>query len=358
MNIMKGLLLTLFLALCIQSIAENKKLYRPLASKQKHPPEIKLSLDILNKEPVGSARYKQQSVSLFSSAQTQASFNTLELLANLYASKKDSKNQIKILKIATSNYEDVPRGHFLLGSVYKKLYFENNNHEHLTSAIESFYKAIQEAHKKRYKYEQAHIQLLPLLKIYSQSSYLELVQNMVTQFKKPEYDSELCEAYFKNRLLRQSRVSCEKAIQTNPNDPRGKYFLILGSKNKNQKDKEFIRLAKKFPNSHFIQMKVGENFARKDFVRAVKYLKKANKLKPKSAETHKNLGWALFNLEKEEEAYTHLYQACVLKPNLFLKDLQLAKMRFQNKTKNDTKTRLSLMRKFKAGVKDCSKKLK
>ena len=310
------------------------------------------SLDILNKEPVASPAYKNETISLFSSIHEGVSFGTLKFLSEIYGQKGDVKNQLKTLKILISGNRRNPEGYFLLAQVYKKLYLKEKKSQYHTKATHYFNKAIQKAGSKKEKHEKFYVALLPLLKNSNKFAYLELAQEMFKHFKNPEYYTELCEAYYLNYLLNQSRLSCKKAIKKNPKDPRGKYYALLSRRKTNNHTIkiELIRLAKDFSDSYFMQSAAGKYFTPIDKNKAIIYLKKATKLNPKSAEAHKNLAWLLFDDGKEDESYEHFYQACLLDRSAFFKDFHIAKSRIQYR-KNPI-----LGLKFKKGIADCTSK--
>ena len=368
---MRSLFFTILFLFCSFSFSKERKSVQTFVVQNTSETSfykkiLQPAFNILKKEPVSSPLYKKQVVSLFSTVHNSASFETLELLSDIYGKKGDFKNQIKILKVATADYDHIPRSHFLLGKAYKELYEKNSNPLHISEAVHYFYKAIKKAadpnknKKQRYAYKEAYDNLLPLLKNYSQSAYLELAQQMFLYFKKPEHYTELCEAYFKNNLVKQSLSSCRKAMKKNPQNPKSKYFFTLLSRENTKKTRMgLIKLAGTFKSSFFIQSEVGQYFSKIEPLKAISYLKRATKIQPESAKTHKQLAWILFNTGKEEESYESFYQACSLKPKLFLKDIKLAKSKFQSKRNSikEISFKFNLNLKFKKGIDICAEKL-
>ena len=306
------------------------------------------SFDILNKEPVASPAYKNETVSLFSSIHEGVSFDTLNFLSEIYEQKGDIKNQLKTLKILISGYRSNPESYFILAEVYKKLYLKEKKERYQTEAIRYFNKAIRKS--KKQKNEKYYRALLPLVKKSNKFAYLELVQEMFKSFKKPEYYTELCEAYYLNFLLNQSRLSCRKAIKKNPKDPRGEYYSLLSRKktDKHATKMKIMELVKKFSHSYFMQFAAGQYFTPIDKNTAIVYLKRAVKLSPKSAKTHKSLAWLLFDTNKEDESYEYFHQACLLNRDAFFKDFNIAKSRIQYR-RNPI-----LGLKFKKGIATCA----
>lgn len=149
-----------------------------------------------------------------------------------------------------------------------------------------------------------------------------LYQDLIAQEKvgrKPTYISKLCEltALGGHYLTKSGSLEyCPEGIKLSPQDPSNYVYLAMTYKETGEAKKalEYFKMAgDKFPASELAQMSMANYYADdKNFVLAYKHFRQASLANPKSMKAL--VGWATSSLEiqKPDEAYKALEQACAL----------------------------------------------
>lgn len=317
----------------------------------------------LKKETFDSEKYKKKVHSLEKSFYNKATFESLELLAELFKQKNDSDNHIKVLEMIVSNYPKKPKGHFLLGMGYKQLYIKEmtKDLQTKTKAIDSLSRAI----KLDRKYKEAYEQLLPFLmgtdplKVKHNQFSLGLIKDMIRYLHDPGNYSLLCEAYYETDFVKQTRKACRKATEEDPKQPKNHLYLAFVQENKKDIRKKVEEVATKFQDSYPVQFKAGLFFVQENPALATEYLQKATEVQPHSYPAHIQLAWLLFNADRIEESYEHFFQSCVHSNGKLMKDFQTATAQLRLKKKISVTTDTSkIERKWKKGISECFNKLK
>lgn len=298
------------------------------------------SLGTIEQKKISSKDYNKAVTFLESSFYNDASFETLSLLANTYKKRGDLSNEIKVKKIIISDYPDNPKSHYILGLSYRDRYLKNKNsrdhyltnkaNKDMTKAINYFSNAI----KKDSKYEKAYLELLSLLtKQGHTSESLSLVLQMIRNLKKKKYYVDLCQAYFETNFFSQSSRACKKATEKNPDNPISQLLYILSQpqhKAKNIKA-DVTKIASKYKDSHFVQIKTALFFKDENPSLSIKYFQQAVKLNPDSIKGHKNLSQLFFAQGKFKNSNSHFLKACLLTKGAFLTKYQFAKSQVRRK---------------------------
>lgn len=318
----------------------------------------------LKKEAFNSEKYKKKVHALETAFYNKATFDSLELLAELFDKKHDNTNHIKVLEMTVSNYPENPKGHFLLGMGYKHLYLKEmtkDNFKTKESAIESLSQAI----KLDRKYKEAYEQLLPLLMKQELSKAghnhfsLSLIKDMIRYLNDPNNYSLLCEAYYETNFIRQARKACLKATEEDPKQPKNHLYLAFVQENKKDINKKVEETAVKFSDSYPVQFQAGLFFVKENPSLAIEYLGKATEIQPHSHPAHIQLAWLLFNSDRVKKSYKHFFQSCIYSNGKSMKDFQTAtaQLRLKKKISVTTKT-FSIERKWRKGISECFNQLK
>ena len=288
-------------------------------------------LEILEKESVQSDEYKKAVGFLENSLYSEASFESLKLLAAVYGEKKDFKNQINVLNVLSVNYSGHSEAFYLLGMAYRELYLskEEDKEENKKKAVEHINKAL----KINKKYVLAYESLLSLLKeahpetgekLHTKDS-LSVVIDMLKNLRRNKYYTLLCKAYYDNDFLKQSRKTCAKSIQRNPKDSVSSLIWALSLLDKKKISREVLKAAGKFKKSFLVQYKTGLYFMDKDPKVAVAYFDSAYALQPEHLELNRIMARFLFDNKEEEKSYEHFLNTCRLTKGKFLKNFRKAK---------------------------------
>ena len=323
-------------------------------------PRVSLDLDafekmisVLDGESANSERYKKEVHSLETSFYNSASFDSLDVLTDLFDKKEDRDNQIKVSEVMVLNYPDIAKGHYLLGLGHKKVYLkesvEKKRKKARQKAIESFSQTI----KLERRYQEAYRQLLPLLTEEGHTPYsLELIKDMIRYFNNPVDYSFLCEAYYENNFVKQTRKACAKAIDKEPENPKNHLFLAFVQEQ--EKDiKEWVdQTADNFSTSYEVQFKAGVFFLKSNPVLAVKYLERAIAIQPQSHVAHSHLAWHLFHSGKLEKSREHFFKSCLHSKGKSMKDFQKAEISLRYKKEP------SVAKKWREGINSCFQSLK
>jgi len=315
-------------------------------------------LEILEKESVKSDEYKKAVGFLENSLYSEASFESLKLLASVYGEKKDFKNQINVLNVLSVNYSNNPEAFYLLGMAYQNLYLnkEDDKEENKRKAVENINKAL----KINKKYVLAYEGLLSLLKekhletgeeLHTKDS-LSVVIDMLKNLKKNKYYVSLCKAYYDNNFLKQSRKTCFRSVKRNPKDPVSPLIWALSLLDKKKLSKELLEVAGKFKKSFLVQYKTALYFMDKDPKVAVTYFDSAYALQPERLELNQIMAQFLFDNKEEEKSYGHFLNACLFTEGKFLKNFRRAKNLLRKKHKVD------LVLKFQKGIDQCFSEVK
>ena len=357
------------------------------------------TLNILSREEVFSEKYRIAARELEESYYHNASFETLELLADTYHEKKDEKNRKKILERMTLEHPDNPKGYYLVGLFYKSVYEQKTQvqkercrvtHDSGERDILKSIEWLSLAMKKDPKYEPAYRAVLPLLRETeekgislksapgnpkeekkqagkkggkkpekgrkfagpSEMETLNLIKDMVRYFGKPEDYVGLCEVYYKSDFVEQTLKACKIAIKKSPSDPKSFiYYALAGEK---EKTSSLLSSAgKKFPQSEWAQFQIGQWFLNNNSDLAGKYMAAVVTLNPQQDSAHYHLAELLFESKKFEESYESFKTACLLNYK-HIRAFQKAKARlFYKKEKGK-----SLIAKFEKGIDECYRHFK
>ena len=337
-----------------QKSANIKKKKDPGVVSHKIKQVFKDFLDILEKKSIVSSEYKKAVHFLENSLYSQASFESLKILAEVYKDKKDFQNQIKVLNILTVNYADKAEAFYLLGRAYQNLYYsgeEEDRPKNKAKAIEKLNQAL----KLDIKFVPAYESLIALLKrkvietdqeAHTKDS-LAVVVDMLKYVKNKKYYIDLCMAYYDNNFLKQSRKACAKSIKENPDDPIAPLILALISTNKKETGKKLVKLAKNFKTSFFVQYNTALYFRENDPSLAGIYFDSAYILKPDHLTLNKIMAKFFFDNKQEEKSYKHFLSICHLTDGASLRDFRIAKRTLLGRKLVD------LAQKFQQGIDKC-----
>ena len=368
--------------------SEKKKAAKPEGQKAAEPPAPQLLPKnaraalkgflkmFLDKKSPSSERYNQTVELLEASVYNKASFETLKILAETYEENKDHPNQIKVLNQLALAHPDRPEAHYLLGMAHKADYLEakkkaaekkdiDEDEEKFEEEIEKAkarreraVDSFSEAIKKNRKYAAAYEELFPLIIEEGHTKFsLSLAAEMIRYIKKPEYFIFLCEAYFENEFFQQSRKACKKSLSKNPKDPKSLVLLALSQTKKTKRKAKAIEAADNFPDSYYVQRKVGDFFLNEESPLAFSYLDTAARLKPGDLKLHAFLARKFFDAEKFKKSLKHFSEACDLSKGRFLKDFRDARSRLSAKKLPKGKKR-KLIQGFDKSIKSCFDKRK
>ena len=287
----------------------------------------------------------------------ESSPRSLLILAQAYESAEDYKNQIRILKkLVKKNNKN---GNYLLELArgLRKIYFKTGLFPYRDEAQEIIRKTL--ALNKKYR-ERAHLEMLELLKFKEdegeENNYaiLKLIQTLIREFGiKRQYIKDICKYFYINKFYNQSLSGCKKAMRYDPKEPSNYIYYALSMEEQDDKEKHLIRAGKKFPNSHFVQVTVGQFFIKqKEYKLALPYFKTAFKNKPNSAEGRLGLAQSLFHNGKEKESFKHFLKACMLDKPQILWAFKQAKSILNQKSK------FQLASTFDKGITKCFLKAK
>ena len=310
-------------------------------------------ISVLDGESANSERYKKEVHSLETSFYNGASFDSLEVLTDLFEKKEDRDNQIKVLEIMVLNYPDIARGHYLLGMGYKKVYLKETEEKNREKARQKAIKSFSQAIKLERRYQEAYRHLLPLLTEEGHTPYsLELIKDMIRYFNNSADYSFLCEAYYENNFVKQTRKACTKAIDKESENPKNHLFLAFVQE-KEKDIKEWVdQTADNFSTSYEVQFRAGVFFLKSNPVLAIKYLKRAIAIQPQSHVAHSHLAWHLFHSGKLEKSREHFLQSCLHSKGESMKDFQKAEISLRYKKEP------SVAKKWREGINSCFQSLK
>ena len=181
---------------------------------------------------------------------------------------------------------------------------------------------------------------------------LNLIMDMLKHLKQKEYYILLCEAYFDNNFIRQTKKACVKSMKKNPDDPIGMMTLAFTLSDRKKRDEKLIEIGSKYSNSFKTQYKIGLYFREKSPERAILYLMNASKIQPEHLRLNEILSRLLLTNNKEKEAYTYFLRTCLLSDGVFLTEFKNALGFLRRKKKID------LAVKYNRGVKKCFQTIK
>ena len=325
---------------------------------------------ILENRSVESEEYRKAVKFLENSLYNEASFESLELLAQVYYDRGDLKNQINVLNILSVNYPRNPESFYLLAMGYKNKYLKVGQEKSLKSSKElleekeEYKKEIIENLNQALKLDSKHVpsymELLDILqftdpktdeKKHTRAS-LSVVLDMWKNLRQNKYYIFLCKAYYDNQFFKQSLKACARSIKKNPKDPLSPLILSLSLSDEKKKEEKLVLTAQAFPESFFVQYKTGLYFMDKAPRSAILYLTSAHKLEPKHVLLNKMLAKLLFDNKEEEKSYDYFLSSCLLTEGLFLVDFRQAKSSLRRKNKVD------LIVKFQKGIRECYQTVK
>ncbi|MDZ4662793.1 MAG: hypothetical protein SGJ18_14365 [Pseudomonadota bacterium] len=142
-----------------------------------------------------------------------------------------------------------------------------------------------------------------------------LVTELISQLgEKPEYLHKLCEYYFSDGYLKESRSYCQKAVSRDPKFADSHVILGMTYKEEEKKDryeKVLRTAAKQFPRSELAQFKAGEmSEDLKDMASAYKFYKQATIADRESIRSWIKMGFTGVALKKYEDALGAFVKAC------------------------------------------------
>ena len=329
-------------------------------------------IEILETEALNSEEYKKAVKFLEDSLYNSASFETLKLLATVYKDKDDTRNHIKVLNVLSRNHPKNAEGFYLLGMVYKELYFKEkkkhtrNNKEkekkkekisrYKTKSVDYFNQSL----KIDSKYVLSYKGLLELLMeknpktdelIYTQET-LSIVMDMFRALRKNKYYILLCQAYYDNNSLKQSRKACARSVQTNPNNPRSHLLLVLSQPESKEKRKNVLQVTEKFKQSFFVQYRAAHFFMNEDPRVAITHFERAYALQPEHVKLNEIMSQFLFYNNEEEKSYKHFLNMCLLTKGKNLKYFRIVKMKLYRMKKQE------LIEIFQEGIDKCYQTIK
>ena len=342
-------------------LSEDSKVQKPKkVVSQKIKEVFQEFITILEKEKIQSLEYGKAVSFLEGSLYSQADFDTLKLLSQVYEQKKDFQNQKNVLKVLTLSKAGAknPESFYLLAGVYSHLLSEVEESDlRYTEYKEKIFENYKKALKQDQKYRPAYLALLELLKTidpetqeekHTQAS-LSLILDMIKNLKDSKYYILLCRAYYDNRFLKQARRACFRSVKKNPKDPVSPLTLSLSLSDKKKREQKLILTAKEFPQSFLVQYHAGLYFRDHSPSSAILYLSQAHKLQPDHLMLNKILAQVLLENQEFASSYDYYLKACLLSDGAFLPDLRKARGLILRNNKAD------LVLKFDRAIKQCFK---
>ena len=320
---------------------------------------LKEFIVILQAKPVQSEEYKNAVAFLERSLYDQVSFNSLKVLSEIYEKKADLSGHLKVVKRLSVNYPERAESFYLLGKAHKKLSetikddeeFEDNQ----SKIIAGYHRALKLDPKHIPSYNALLEELMESNPDYPESkkhtrASLNLVMEMLKNLKDNKYYILLCEAYYDNKFIRQTRRACVKSMRRNSKDPISPLILSLSLSNESKRQEKLLLVADKHPDSFPVQYRVGLHFRENSSGLAIAHLLKAHKLSPDHLRLNQILAWLLFRNNREEKALPYFLKSCLLTEGGFLADFRRAH-RILSQKKN-----VDLVIKFNKSIKECYQK--
>ncbi len=276
---------------------------------------------------------------------------SLLILAQAYENTGDYENQIRVLRKLVK--KDKKNGTYLLelAKGLRKLYFKTGLFAHRNEVIDIIQKTL--TLNKKY-HERAQMEMLELLKFKADSeennyAILKLLQTLIREYGiKRKYIKDICKYFYINKFYNQSLSGCKKAIRYDPKEPSNYIYYALSMEKQEDKEKQLKFAGKKFPNSSFVQVIVGQFFIeQQEYTSAFPYFQTASKIDSNSAEARLGLAQSLFNTGKEKKSYKHFMKACMLNKHKMLWAFKQAKSILNQKSK------FKLANSFENGITKC-----
>ena len=326
-------------------------------------------IEILETESLNSEEYRKAVKFLEDSLYNSASFETLKLLATVYKDKGDLSNHIKVLKVLSTNHFKNPEPFYLLGVAHTELYNKekekrprprnkkekekkkNKLKKYRTQSVDYFNQAL----KVNAKYVLAYKGLLELFKVkhpktdeqmYNRES-LSVIMDMLRVLRKSKYYILLCQAYYDNNFMKQSRKACEKSVKINPNDPISHLLLVLSQPESKEKRKNVLEVAAKFRQSFIVQYKTAFFFKNEDPQVAITHFERAYAIQPDHLKLNEIMAKFLFNNDEEEKSQKHFLNVCLFTEGQNLKYFKAVTIQLYSRKKE------KLVPMFQEGIDKC-----
>lgn len=308
--------------------------------------------DVLSNQSPKSEGYRKAVQFFEGKYYNHATFKSLSILANLYATKGDWLNELQVRRIILSEYSNKPESHYGMGLIYKKIYLKKKKSKYKDKAMKHLTTAI----LKNSKYEEAYQQLIELLKEKGHTTdSLNLTIEMTRNLDKPENYRELCEAYYEVNYFKQSFRSCKDAKKYFPKDAKVQllYALSLYALSKHQsknnkeevlskggkyyenKKEEILSLGEKHTDSLYVQKKLAEFVKKENPTLAITHLMRALKVAKTTKELleiRKDLARWLYKEKRIKDSLDHFSKACLLSHGAFINEFQKARNQLLEKS--------------------------
>ena len=317
-------------------------------------------LNLLKSHPPHSKEYKKVSSFIEKTLYNEVSFDSLKVLAELYLQKEDKQSYLRLVKAISVSYPDTAESFYLLGNAHKALLKTVESAEeqelHRKKMLESYSKVFELNPKHAPTYEAFLSELMDFDEEIQEAKHtresLNLVMDMLKYLKEKKHYILLCEAYYDNKFIRQTKKACVKSIRHNPNDPISLMTLAFSLSNKKKKDDKLTEIASKYSNSFKTQYKIGLYFKDEFPDKASVYLIKASQIQPDHLRLNEILARLLLKNNQEEMAYPYFLKACLLGEGVFLSEFKTALGVLHRRKKID------IAAKFDKGVTECFQNLK
>ena len=317
-------------------------------------------LKILSSHPKRSTEYKKLSSFVEKTFYDSVSFNSLKILADLYLEKEDMSGYLLVLRAAAVSYPTNPEVFYLLGKAYKILEESLEDPEELEENTKKIIENYKKALQLDQKYREAYEGLLKEIMIFDKEKQkfvhnrdsLNLVIDMLKSLNDKKDYSLLCEAYYDNNFLRQTRKACVKSIKKNPKDPISQLILAFTLKDKKKREEKLLSIGVKYPNSFKTQYKIGLYFQNISLTHSIAHFEKAQKLQTENLALTEKLARLLLKNGRQEEAYPYYLKSCLLSEGAFLEEFKGTIGFLRTHKKED------LVETFNKGITECYQTVK
>lgn len=278
--------------------------------------------------------------------------SSLLVLGQAYIKKKDYKNAVRVLrKLKDKEVRDL-EVLMELARAFSSVYFKTGDFAHREDSVALLNRVLDRKNKK-YS-ESAQLEMLKLLKFKSDGTdnnyaILQLIKKLIDDFgEKPHYISDLCKYLHLNQFHKQSISACRKAVNKNPSAPHNYVYYAWSFKDNKKKENHLIAASKKFPESYFVQLQIGEFYLKQeDYGQALPYYEKVVSISPDSSEAQVGLARSLFHTDREVKSYKYFLKSCKLNKTDTLWRFKQAKSILNQRSK------FKLAAQFEKGITKC-----
>ena len=278
--------------------------------------------------------------------------SSLLVLAQAYIEKKDYKNAVRVLRRLKDKEVKDLEVLMELARAFSGIYFKTGDFTHREDSIVLLNQVLDQKNKE-YS-ESAQLEMLKLLKFKADGTdnnyaILQLVKKLINDFgEKSHYISDLCKYLHLNQFHKQSVSACRKAINKNPDASYNYVYYAWSFKDSKKRESHLIAAGKKFPESYFVQLQIGEFYLKQeDYSQALPYYEQVVSINSDSSEAQVGLARSLFHTDREVKSYKHFLKACKLNKTDTLWSFKQAKSILNQRSK------FKLAAQFEKGITKC-----